>query len=66
MPKEHELSVYWCQSVGRIIRVRPAPQYQVVGQPGVKVYEIHPEDFKTLPHAPDGINFLMEYQVHTD
>jgi len=57
---------YWAKCVGKFIRVRPRPAYILPSDPKRVVYEIHPEDFVNLPHHPDGIAAIMDYQLQMD
>lgn len=54
----------WKRNVGKVIRVRPAFDYHVIGDPDLRVFEIHPDDFLTLDAV--GEPFLTENQIQAD
>jgi hypothetical protein len=57
---------YWKALAGRTIRVRPAAQgITVAGNPNMRVYEIHPEDFGGIPHVSYGRPFITEEQIQS-
>jgi hypothetical protein len=58
---------YWARNEGKIIRVRPRPDWHVMGDPDVMVYEIHSEDMALLSLAPGNVApAIMEYQIQAD
>ncbi len=57
---------YWSAMQGKIIRVRPFPGAIAVRHPEQIVYEIHPEDWKTMEHIPGGSPLIMDFQLQMD